>query len=59
MKLSYKPYTKGENKDSCPLNIKRPWSHVVSLEIQELQERTLYIKKCSLPCTQTIKTLFK
>ena len=25
LKLCYKPYTKGENKDGCPLNIKRPW----------------------------------
>ena len=27
IKLCYKPYTKGENKDikDIPLNIKRPW----------------------------------
>ena len=25
IKLRYKPYTKGENKDGYPLNFKRPW----------------------------------
>ena len=25
IKLCYKPYTKEENNDSYPLNIKRPW----------------------------------
>ena len=25
VKLCYKACIKGENKDSCPLNIKRPW----------------------------------
>ena len=28
--MRYKPYTKGENKDSYPLNFKRPCSYVVT-----------------------------
>ena len=27
IKLCYKPYTKGENRDSYPLNFKRPWRY--------------------------------
>ena len=30
IKLCYKPYTKGGNKDICPLNIKTHWNNLES-----------------------------
>ena len=33
--LFYKPYTEGENKDSCPVIIKRPWYSYICVAFRE------------------------
>ena len=51
--LCYKPCTKGENKNSCPLNIKRPLYTQKFLSYSCLQ--IAFFPKCQSPAKKSSK----
>ena len=56
IKLCYKPYTKGENKDSHPLNFKRPCLNTRQSSLQYTTQFSVFQTLVKTVCHETEST---